>query len=56
MFDKTFSFQYINNKMDKLGEKDVKLHLLTFRTSARRTIIVQVYEHEDEILVEGFEK
>lgn len=45
MFDKIFEFQYKTNKIERKGENDVKIHLLTFRTSKKRTIIVQVHEH-----------
>lgn len=33
-----------------MGENDAKVHLLTFRTSKKRTIIVRVHEHKDESL------
>ena len=33
-----------------MGESDVKVHLLTFRTSKNRTIIVRVHEHKEHSL------
>ena len=33
-----------------MGENDAKVHLLTFRTSKKRTIIVRVHEHKKESL------
>jgi hypothetical protein len=50
MFDKSFDFLYKNNTIEKMGENDAKVHLLTFRTSKKRTIIVRVHEHKNESL------
>ena len=48
MFDKCFPFQYKRSKIEKIKESDIKVHLLTFRTSKKRTIIVTVREHIDQ--------
>ena len=50
MFDKCFEFQYKTNKIERIGESDVKVHLLTFRTSKNRVIIVNVHEHQEHSL------
>ena len=50
MFDKSFDFQYKTNKMERIGESDVKVHLLTFRTFSNRVIIVIVHEHQEHCL------
>ena len=50
MFDKCFEFQYKTNKIERKGESDVKVHLLTFRTSTNRVIIVNVHEHQEHSL------
>jgi hypothetical protein len=50
MFDKQFDFIYKMNTIEKKGEQDVKVHLLTFRTSKNQTIIVEVHEHKEESL------
>ena len=50
MFDKIFDFQYKMSKIERIGEHDVIVHHLTFRTSKKRTIIVYVHEHKEHSL------
>ncbi len=54
MFDKSFPFRVTGHKIETIDGNDVKLHLLVFRTSKHRTIIVQVYEHDHYMYVLKF--